>query len=1496
MAILRADIIRALDELIANEAGTRFQALAVALAKQKWPELIASEWHNDGGLDAYAPSSLADGKKSRGVASSLAANIGKVKGDAETAKKNYSDLEILIFMTPRKVTVSTAKGWADELRRACRLELHVVSREDIITSLMLPTNASLCGTLPGITVPIESCDADLLVNVRAAVAEEAELWRMQRMADRPIIPLHAVKLDGDGRELSDTMDTEALRTALTESRRIALEAPGGGGKTTTLVHLAMESPGAGEVSFLVDLPAWIHSGADVLEFVARGRSFRSRDITSADLARLARRAHFSFLLNGWNEIAEVHSVSAITSLAQLERDFPTAGIMVATRTHHVSPPLPGAIRAKLLRITRQQRADYLRQTLGDRAEELRLHLVGNRVLDELTRTPLILAEVVTIFQSGNPVPSTRSGVLGAVMKLIETATAHQPHLQLAPLSNCAERYLTHLAAEMTGRREVLIFAVDARVAMRSASATLLAKNQVSITPDPDAVLHALTAHHVLEQIDHPSVAYRFQHQQFQEFYAARFLADVLRALVPKQDSAADKAFAASYINEPMWEEPLRMVAEEIALAIKEGSATGTALDEGARLVRLALPVDPILAADLARLMGSAVWTEVRDEISTVLRHWHSIGDTHHKQLAQAAMMATGSGDFADVFVPLLTDADQVRFDTYHACDTFYPTILGADWRRLVDAWHEDARADFVFEVTHRGRMADVGESFASRDPSEKVRQQAIRALCWISASDVLERIVNGLDDASLDAIFPAFHPEIVPTSVQPRFVAANRRLIGRETTPLGRIRFSLRGTEYGDDAIAPELMKELAALSPPFDEDAGPAIEAALKIVKTHDPTWVNDWLTAKLLDGSLRRVHGKRFLQPVSQKKGNDLVRALATRELSYQEASATHLILSTGATPELAQQIFDQLCNLQRSISRGGAQPLVGTCFSQLREAFRSLSIDIAVTGMMRSLQGDFDIEKFKVVADVLGRVNADADELRSMLPAALRDPLRRYLKDGISEVLAHDLLDNETRSEAAISLGRIGDPEDLVDLERMIEADIGRADGKLARISYANWYRFAVAWLDAPNADATFIALLRDENYLLEAARGLFELAMPLRRDTPTDYEAIWKARGGKRPQGFDAERAKRYAEAIKGRIAELKQEAAAAAAPQYATGRAKELAVLLAALDGRDFADVVIETLSLPARWDAYPRMNGIRALLLSGATLDLAQMLAVLDPAIEHAVSQRLHDENLSLLFHCLELLPFSDDPVGALARIEEVMAKAKFKYHPYQVGELITALGHTRSEAAVPFLISVARGKGVDLHIADAWIRSMGRLNTESARRALLSIVDPDIPSVGVSINFDHHSEIYAAFVGEWARQDSTLRNRLLALSQSSLSASQQAPLRAIYYELSDEDAMIAGADLLQGSLLSLGGDRAPKEQFLERRPSGRSSWSFETVPRNAERARAQLFQTVLDDDERRKAAFAILGQVEVWRLKYGRPPSEPRHPMFDTGEPWPPLSLFLKG
>ena len=48
-------------------------------------------------------------------------------------------------------------------------------REEIITSLMLPGNATVCSRLPGITIHVEPNEADHLEKARAAVAEESEL-------------------------------------------------------------------------------------------------------------------------------------------------------------------------------------------------------------------------------------------------------------------------------------------------------------------------------------------------------------------------------------------------------------------------------------------------------------------------------------------------------------------------------------------------------------------------------------------------------------------------------------------------------------------------------------------------------------------------------------------------------------------------------------------------------------------------------------------------------------------------------------------------------------------------------------------------------------------------------------------------------------------------------------------------------------------------------------------------------------------------------------------------------------------------------------------------------------------------------------------------------------------------------------------------------------------------------------------------------------------------
>jgi hypothetical protein len=1497
MAILRTDIERALDELIADEEGMRFQALAVVLAKQKWPDLIASERHKDNGLDAYAPASIAQDRKGKGLACSITPTLTKIKDDAAKAKKNFPDVEILIFATPQQVTNAKIQPWADEIRREFDYELIVVPREDIITSLMLPANAALCGTLPGIQVSLDKDDIDLLANVREAVAQEARQWLTRlRTVNRPIVSLDAVKLDRAGKETSETFNIDRLRLSLLQSQRIALEAPGGGGKTTTLAQLAVENPREGELAFLVDLPAWIRSGADILDFIARAPAFRARNITASDLARLANSKHYSFLLNGWNEIAEVHSNDAVVALSELERNFPAAGIIVATRTHYITPPLPGAVRVKLLSFNRWQRADYLRQTLGNRSDDLRLQLEGSRALDALTRTPLILAEVVTIFESGGPIPSTRIDVLGEVTALIESSDEHRPHLQATPLFNGAQHYLRELAAQMTARNEVDILEEYARSIIQSTTAELLRKNQIATAPDPATLLHALCAHHTLEQIDYPSVSFRFQHQQFQEFYAARFSATALAKLVESGNDAADRAFAASYINKPMWGEPLRMVAEEIQLRSKADATKKEALDVGVRLVSLALEVDPIFASDLSRLCGPVIWSAVQTKVGKVLRDWYAIGEVHHRQCALAAMLATGADDFTDILIPLLTNEDrEVRISTYEAGDAFYPSSLGSDWRRIVEGWDEDSRADFVYEVAHRSWMIEIAESFAMRDPSEKVRAQAIEGLSWIGATEVLTRVLNSLDDSTLEAALPALIPETTPAVLRERLVSANRRLLAGQTKPLDRIRCLLQCVLFGDSDTATDLVTELNNLSPPLDQHAEHAIREALRIVNKQDENWVSTWVGSRLLNGTLWGEQWQSFLAPVLPQNAAGLIDKLATQEVPIREASSIRAVVSASATQALAAKIFTKFCEVQRVTSAGGASPLAWKCRDQLRTLLLDLPIEIAAAGMIECVSGQFSAESFQAVADVLGSINSDPPDLRSTLPDALRQILRNYLKRGVSALLTADLFSDDTRAHAAIALARVGEADDLVDLRKLIDADIQRQKTRSNATTYSNWFVQALLKLGTSNADTVLIDLLQEQKYEGQAVGGLLQRLVPPNQEKPwlsntTDYEAIWRARAGMRPPDFDVERAGYYAQAIKQRISELTGERARAAEPERVTGRLKSLAFALAKLDGRDNADLILEIMALPGRWDGFVRMNTMKALLQSGVMPTLESLLAVLNPTIEHLLSQGMYnDQNLTLLVDCLELILFSADPSSAIARIKEVMSR--FRYRPYQFRDLVVALGHTRSEAAVGFLLDLARGTGGLQNIEDAWIEALGRLNVPESRQIFLSYIDPEIPWVGVNMSFDYRNAgRFAAYIAKWAHQDLVLMQRLLTLSAGSLTPTQKILLSAIYRELGSEDAMLAGVNLLQGTMSSYGVDRGLEMLFLERHPHD-GSGAFFLVPRNAEQVRAKLFQMVLNDPSRRKAAFAILGQVEVWRIEHGRPQSEPRHPMIESGEPWPPLS-----
>ena len=169
----RTEIEQALNEIISDEMGNRFQGLAVVRAQQKWPRLIACERKWDGGLDAHADGALEPNGSGLGLACSTTATIKKVRVDAAKSKEHYPDVRVLIFATPKKVSQHTKQRWAKQIADEFGLALQVMSREEFVVWLLDPAQSDICRDQLGIT-GLSAGEIDGLINQARAHVNPCE--------------------------------------------------------------------------------------------------------------------------------------------------------------------------------------------------------------------------------------------------------------------------------------------------------------------------------------------------------------------------------------------------------------------------------------------------------------------------------------------------------------------------------------------------------------------------------------------------------------------------------------------------------------------------------------------------------------------------------------------------------------------------------------------------------------------------------------------------------------------------------------------------------------------------------------------------------------------------------------------------------------------------------------------------------------------------------------------------------------------------------------------------------------------------------------------------------------------------------------------------------------------------------------------------------------------------------------------------------------------------
>ena len=1496
MIVLRTDIERALDELASQEEGMRFQGLAVVLGKKRWPELIARQRKKDLGLDAYAPASLTPEKIGKGLAASITPTLKKISDDAKTAKENFPDLKTLLFVTSTKVGNADRKRWEEAIQKDHGLELHIIEREEIITQMMMPENTSLRASFLHLDIDAEPQVAELIDRTRRAADAVTRTWA-GKTKGHPLIDLTAVRVDPDGAESTDVLSLEQIDQALSQSRRIVLEGPAGRGKTTTLIQLAQRARTAG-TPFIVELPAWTSSRRGILEYIAGMPAFQAEGLTAANLARVQQMEPFLLLLNGWNEIAESNSAQANDALRELERDFPSAGIIVATRTHHVTPPLPGALRLRLLCLRRAQRAAYLAARLGAEGAELRALIDADTSLDELTRTPFILSEVASLFEAGAEIPSTKIGVLAEVLRLQEQRDEHRNALQLTPIFGRQTDYMKALATEMTCRGAVALHEADGRAVVAAAARELADRGQTEPVGAP-AVLATLTAHHVVERLDYPQTAFQFEHQQLQEYYAAL---DVRARLLDLRDDDRDATgrFTADYVNDPAWAEPLRMIAETFAEQTGDGETDKRNTRAGRKLVEMALAVDLVFAGELAQLCGTAVWNEVRAAVGERFRGIYTIRDGSYRQYALAAMLATGADDFSDIILPLLSGHDQqTRLRTYRLWSDIQVSSLGPNWREQVRGWSEEARADFVSELLHHRVDSEIA-AFAAEDNRIAVKKAAASGLMWTGSDDALTRVLESMDALAFEDVART-HADQMPAALRPKAVAAMREFIENTADHPARLRTALDLIELGETGLDGVVKDAIAALPSGDIRTLGPHyIQPALEYLRKTDPAWAGGWVVNQIAEGVL---YGSEYWLPFATAIPDDLVekylQRIETENFKNARFEGMIEVIVARADAKLAARVFVKVRELRRKVD---AEPGQGHEFEwqvrrQLEDVFRRLPDDVVAAGVLSSVTSGDPID-IKVAADLLSKVaRSDAEPLR-IADDDMKARLRAYLKSSIGLVLCQDDFNGEEKANLASSIAQVGKPEDMADLVTLIRADIERMRrGRAARkagdrgplgnggcMSYANWHIAAVMHLDSLGAAQVLIDLLPEPEYHSNVAAAMASDFEPKPERSFNRYDLIWAAREGRIPPPREDQRRNRFATALNDEIERLREEHQDG---KPAAGM-KVLATALAAIDGRGSAAAVLDVIAVPGEWDHYARLAAAELLLMAGVALPTTTVFVLIDSIVERT-EKWMSDSDRYLLPRILTLCPLVDDPAAGIAKMRDVLGKRRLGGH--ELRELVTALGESRSDAAIELLYELASDTQKFEQYRDNFINALAALDMPRARELLLSFVDPDIRGIALT-HRPYHEDVLVDRLSELARRRPEVAARLRELTERDLPELNRHFLSEVMNRLGTTEALTANLNLIDDtrpSPVPQGIWDQLERAFVERRPYGQNTNVFTEHGRASNDLRVRLFNMAIQDEKRRKSAFELLGQIEEWRLEYGRPTGEPRHPNLASGQPWPP-------
>jgi NACHT conflict system protein len=1278
-----------------------------------------------------------------------------------------------------------------------------------------------------------------------------------------------------------------LPLAIEVAPEVAIVAAPGTGKTTTVLQLASKVLSSNSiVPLFFRLSDRVAGSPRLLKSIRQRTAFRN--VSDDEVHMLAERGRLLLLLDGWNEIDESARKELRLNLDQIRREYPNVRVLVTTRRQMLDVPVSGP-RLNIELLSEDQQLAIARAQLGAAGEKIVDDAWRTAGVRELVGIPLYLSALLAGATRGVK-PVTKEEILRLFVEQHERASDHAEALQVG-LLGCHSQVLTALAARLNEQGVTSMNEVDARRIITETLTKLREQGQLATSPEPRSVLELLINRHAVTRSGNSNDVIAFQHQQFQEWFASHEVEQTMRGSANK-DIGAQMQLRGSILDRPAWEESILFTIERVSR--QEGGGLVSA-----HAVRVALPVDPMLAADMIYRASPAVWEILKADVLKFIKQWHRPSTVDR---AVRFMIMTGRPEFEPIIWPLVSSADsQVQLSALRIAPRFRPSVLGPNIASKIDGLSEQTREHLLTSIATQSGVdgLELATELAKRDGSPKLQAEMIAYLQFRRADRHAASLLNGASDETWALVAKrGYIEEIRDPALVSRLQVEREKLLAKATEPLERLRLlldqppSYPGWASGiAGAIADPRF-------PVRDQLSGTSLYYAQK----RAPAAVLDGLRQRLVAGLELPFHTDDFLNKMDVEDGG----TIASRILDTSEDDRRGDAIASLAGPNTIKTLIERILTCQRAQRADRTNRQLADEYHRLRSRISATRVPQFIAALI-SHADTSDIQVIATLATLVS-VHGNNDGRRATMPvdATVKGQMIDILRSWVKTVVKSPAGTRYQLCEVSNAIGRFGFAELLPELKWLIDEDLSRLRkarqafpdalkrGDIeatsdARMRYGNQYGAALSRIGGDGAAAVAAEYLEDRTFGFDAALALKSISDKQLDSPEPDWHRRWPWLSE-----VAAARAKRA-------DPNASQPANALAAPIFAAidrlstsetdKEGQHLAINLArialAMPHTNQDALMERVVALPQPLSTKRELFG--ALTMDGQVIDASVLMQAIDEWVRDAEKDETaawhKRQNTWEIEPWLELLPFSTRPDAVFEGLTKVKAF-------YGVGwkqrweRVLTAVAAVSGSEGNGLLEKLARTHG-DIAGEYEWMKAFLSRDSELAVLSYIDLYMEGIFGQGPhAVDAWHAGRTLAPYVQRLPQ----LRVQLQERYKSAASAHGQAMLEHLFGEIGDREDILLMVEKYAANTHPYDGRMASaiRAVALRNEPVQDGSSAYYTYPASVSGIRQSLFTLHRGKVQEASLAERCLIEIDVLRDEYGIAAGDARHPDVMTGLPWP--------